>query len=176
MNDYVKMVVVLGTILAVSIALLTIVNSLTTDIIKQKMEQKSLAGLKTIFPDADTFVESDNKIHSAFKDKKIIGYIIEVSEYGYSSEIKLLVGITLDKTIKNIFVLEHMETPGLGSKITSDSFLKQFQNYGIYNHGKVALRKDGGMIDGITSATISSQATIRAVNKAYTELDYERLD
>ncbi|MCF7862123.1 RnfABCDGE type electron transport complex subunit G [Candidatus Woesearchaeota archaeon] len=163
MNELAKMMIVLGTILVVSIATLTYVNQFTQPMIKENMQDKALAGLKTVFPEADNFVQSADKVHTAYSNGEIIGYVVETSEYGYSSDIRLLVGIKPDNTLKSVFVLEQQETPGLGSRIVEDNFIRQFdgQNKGL------KLSKDGGTIDGITSATISSEAVLRAVEKAH---------
>ena len=84
---------------------------------------------------------------------------------GYSGLIKLMVGFTPDGTIHNIVVLEQKETPGLGTKMTTawkDQFIgKNLKDFNC------TVKKDGGQVDAITAATISSRAFCDAVNRAY---------
>ena len=87
------------------------------------------------------------------------------SDNGYSGRIELIVGITQNGSINNIEVISHKETPGLGSKIKDKEFIDQFI-------GKTAedldmrVKKDGGGVDGISGATISSRAFCEAVKQA----------
>ena len=87
------------------------------------------------------------------------------SSKGYSGDIWLMVGLDTAGTIRNIVVIEHKETPGLGSKMTSEKFLHQFLNA---NPAATDLRvkKDGGTIDAISGATISSRAFSEAIKLA----------
>jgi len=79
-----------------------------------------------------------------------------------------MVGFLPDGTIYDVEVLDHKETPGLGDKIDrkKSDFTRQFQNK---NPGAFSLtvKKDGGSVDAITAATISSRAFCNAVQRAY---------
>ncbi len=85
---------------------------------------------------------------------------------GYSGDIWLMVGFNADGAIEDVFVIQHLETPGLGSKMSEPFFLDQFRGK---HPGKVDLRvkKDGGSVDAISGATISSRAFSEAVLAAY---------
>lgn len=88
------------------------------------------------------------------------------STKGYSGYIWLMVGFKEDGSIENIMVLEHKETPGLGSKMNDAKFLQQF----IGKHPEsftMKVKKDGGAVDAISGATISSRAFCEAVLRAY---------
>lgn len=103
----------------------------------------------------------------AQKNGKSIGVAIKsVGHKGYSGDVWLMVGLDSAGIIQNIVVIEHKETPGLGSKMTGDKFLGQFlgKNPGTTDF---RVKKDGGTIDGISGATISSRAFIDAVLRAY---------
>ncbi|MBX2963874.1 MAG: RnfABCDGE type electron transport complex subunit G [Cyclobacteriaceae bacterium] len=103
----------------------------------------------------------------ATRNGKRIGTAVKTkSGLGYSGDIWLMVGFDKAGNIIRIQVLEHKETPGLGSKMTLPSFLNQY--YGK-NPGKVNLKvkKDGGAVDAITGATISSRAFSESVQMAY---------
>jgi major membrane immunogen (membrane-anchored lipoprotein) len=79
-----------------------------------------------------------------------------------------MVGFDSTGTILNYTVLKHKETPGLGSKMP-EWFRNGSGNIIGLNPGndKVWVSKDGGQVDGITAATISSRAFLEAVNRAY---------
>jgi electron transport complex protein RnfG len=77
-----------------------------------------------------------------------------------------MVGLKPDGTIFDTKVLEHQETPGLGTKMMEPRFKDQFvgKNPGT---DKIKVKKDGGEIDAITAATISSRAFCDAVMRAW---------
>jgi len=94
--------------------------------------------------------------------------VVGSSEKGYSGLVKLMIGFEYDGAIKNIVVLEQKETPGLGTKMKEDKFLRQFRgkNPSTFN---LKPRKDGGDVDALTGATISTRAFSEATQLAYDE-------
>lgn len=94
--------------------------------------------------------------------------VVGSSEKGYSGLVKLMVGFESDGAIKNIVVLEQKETPGLGTKMKGDKFLRQFRgkNPSSFN---LKPKKDGGEVDALTGATISTRAFSEATQLAYNE-------
>ena len=84
---------------------------------------------------------------------------------GFGGNVYLMVGFYLDGTMAGYEVLNHQETPGLGSKIAENKFMSQFRNLYL-SENSLALRSHGGEIDAITSATISSKAVLDAVKRA----------
>lgn len=103
----------------------------------------------------------------ARKNTALTGMAIKTySTKGYSGYVWLMVGFKEDGSINNIMVLEHKETPGLGSKMNDAKFLNQFIN----KHPEsftMKVKKDGGAVDAISGATISSRAFCEAVLRAY---------
>jgi electron transport complex protein RnfG len=98
---------------------------------------------------------------------ELIGMAVKTkSSKGYSGDIWIMVGFTMQGNIQNIVVIEHKETPGLGSKLTDPKFLNQFleKNPGQLN---LKVKKDGGTVDAISGATISSRAFSEAVQLAF---------
>ena len=89
---------------------------------------------------------------------------------GFSGMIRIMVGFDPSGNIVNISVLEQKETPGLGTKITKPKFKDQYngKNPGTNN---LKMKKDGGEVDAITAATISSRAFSEAVERAYKSLE-----
>mgnify|MGYP000771863080 FL=1 len=76
-----------------------------------------------------------------------------------------IIGMLMDGTVTGYKVIEQKETPGLGTKIAESKFADQFIGLNSY-HDQFKLKKDGGEIDAVTGATISSRAVIDAVEKA----------
>jgi electron transport complex protein RnfG len=105
--------------------------------------------------------------YPATKDGKPEGIAVKTwTMNGFSGLVRLMVGFDPKGDIIRISVLEQKETPGLGTKMTDAEFKDQF-------NGKippVKVKKDGGDIDAITAATISSRAFTDAVNRAYNSL------
>ncbi len=106
------------------------------------------------------------------KGEELLGVAISTKTMkGFSGQIKIMVGLKPDGTIINYSVLEHAETPGLGSKmaIWFNNTDKPGQCILGKNPGttKMVVSKDGGDIDAITAATISSRAFLDAIMIAY---------
>ena len=109
-------------------------------------------------------------IYPAKKDEVVVGYAVNTyTKKGFSGYISLMAGFKTDGTIINITVLEQKETPGLGTKMTEPQFKNQFndKNPAQFN---LKVKKDGGQVDAITAATISSRAFCDAVQRAYNTL------
>lgn len=107
------------------------------------------------------------EVYPSKKDGRINGYAIKTySDKGYSGTITLMAGFKPDGTIYNISVLEQKETPGLGTKMKEPRFKEQFNGKNPSLFG-LKVKKDGGEVDAISAATISSRAFCDAVSKAY---------
>ena len=89
-----------------------------------------------------------------------VGRVQLLKPLGYSGTIRLVYGVDASGALTGVQVLEHTETPGLGAKITT-AWIDQFKGK---TRDEVALKKDGGAIDAIAAATISSRAVTRAVH------------
>ncbi|MDO4184664.1 MAG: RnfABCDGE type electron transport complex subunit G [Rhodospirillales bacterium] len=87
------------------------------------------------------------------------------SDEGFGGKIELIIGILLDGTITGYKIVEQSETPGLGTKVTEPQFSNQFVGKNAYTDN-FDLKKDGGEIDAVTGATISSRAVVGAVKNA----------
>lgn len=87
------------------------------------------------------------------------------SKNGFSGKIELIIGISMDGTILGYKVIEHAETQGLGSKITEKKFSDQFVGLNTKS-SEYKLSNDGGEVDALTGATISSKAVVDAIGKA----------
>jgi electron transport complex protein RnfG len=142
---------------------------------------KKLNAIKTVVPpftnnpDREMYLlptgEGDSlEVYPAKTDSALVGFAIKTySKKGFSGQISLMAGFKPDGTIINITVLEQKETPGLGTKMAEPGFKDQFmgKNPSAFN---LKVKKDGGKVDAITAATISSRAFCDAVQKAHNAL------
>ena len=136
---------------------------------KEKNETAINTVLKTdaVIAKIETDTIDDMIYNVAYDDSgSLIGAAIKASSgKGFSGKIELMVGVLADGTINNISVLTQSETPGLGANMVNEKFKSQ------YNGKKPAtfnlkVKKDGGDVDAITAATISSRAFSEAVENA----------
>lgn len=113
---------------------------------------------------------------STITDSTVVGYAIETfTKSAFSGLMRLLAGFTPDGKIHQVAVLEHKETPGLGTKMTEPKFAEQFpgRSPGEFN---MKVKNDGGEIDAITASTITSRAYCEAVQRAYDKLIQEYIN
>ena len=165
MKESWKRVIVLTSIVAISVVVLSSIYNITEPEIAKQKEIKFEEMLQSIFPLATGYSEKKG-IYEVYSDNKRVGYAFMADGTGYGGDIEILVGVNEDKTIKGIKILKHTETPGLGAKITERGFTDQFGGKSI---GDIRLKKDGGKIDAITGATISSSAVVDTVYEKYME-------
>lgn len=96
---------------------------------------------------------------------------------GYNGEIRLLVAIKADGTLVGVRVIAHKETPGLGDPIEENKsdWILGFDGRSLHNPPEPlwAVKRDGGVFDQFTGATITPRAVVKAVRKtlAYFELN-----
>ena len=171
-----NMVLVLFCITLISSACVGLVNMITVDPIAKAKEAAVKAALAAVLPEFDTTEKSEHTAdelsiiaHKATKSGKVVGYAIETAtKSGFSGMIKMMVGFDTNGTIININVLEQNETPGLGAKMTEEDnpLLASIKGKSASKFN-FKVRKDGGEVDALTAATISSRAYAEAVARAY---------
>lgn len=145
---------------------------------KAKLERKVNA-LKQVLPEFNNDpvkevklvklenVKDSTEVYTGAMNGDVTGTaIVGSTEKGFNGLIKIMVGFTPDGSIRNISVLEQKETPGLGTKMKDESFLKQFRgkNPSTFN---LKAAKDGGDIDVLTGSTITTRAFGEATQQAY---------
>ena len=99
------------------------------------------------------------------------GFAVETAVDGFGGQFRVMVGFDNEGNILGYEILEHQETPGLGSHMEHwfKNADKPGQNIIGRKGGKLTVSKDGGDVDAITAATISSRAFLKAVNQAYAD-------
>jgi electron transport complex protein RnfG len=121
--------------------------------------------LEETYADMTDFNIEDD-IYVILKENEVIGYSFVTIGKGYGGNIRILISLEADFDIKKISIITQTETPGLGDRILSPAFTDMFMGLKAED---VALAKDGGKIDAITGATVSSRAVVLAVRETMIE-------
>ena len=167
MKNFLRLTLTLVVICGAAAGALAFVNQITNPkIIEQAKVEKGLA-LKEVSPGADEFKEVvQNRVWDALKGGEKTGSVILTTAQGYSGKIDIALGVGPDGSLAGIKILSQTETPGLGAKVVERSFLDQFVGKAA---DAVILKKDdpdGGSIDAVSAATISSRVVTNAVRAA----------
>ena len=176
-SSFKNMFLVLAGISLFAAATIASIYSLTEEPIKKAKTAKEENAIREVLPaNFEKIGEIEKigiiKIFKAYNaEGKFIGAAVEsVSNKGYSGDIKIMVGFDIEGNIINYSVLEQKETPGLGTKIV-DWFKTDKHQRSIIGKNpaknKINVIQDGGEVDAITAATISSRAFLDAVVNAY---------
>lgn len=184
MREMIKMIVVLTILSSFSGGLLAAIRNGTKD----KIEVQQLTFVKgpaimaildgaSNDPIVDRFKIEDQGIERNFFigvfDGKATSVAFESSGKGYGGDIGIMVGVNAsDDNIVGVGITTHSETPGVGSKAKTDpSFAAQFKNKPL--SGAFQVKSDGGQVDALSGATITS----RGVSVALTDAGavYQRL-
>ncbi|MCE2613283.1 RnfABCDGE type electron transport complex subunit G [Flavobacteriaceae bacterium D16] len=178
-STLINMVFVLFAITLAAGLSLGYVNDITLEPKAKARLAKKMKALNVVLPQFDNDPISDGyllkmaevkdsvEIYPAYKDSVFAGAAITgVSERGYSGLVKLMVGFQPDGQIINIAVLEQKETPGLGTKMKGEKFLRQFREKHPASFD-LKVQKDGGEVDALAGATISTRAFSEATQQAY---------
>ena len=178
-STLINMLVALLVIAAVSGGVLGLVYGMTKDAIAEVDQKKNEAAIQAVLPlegeityKADTLKYNYGGVDLTFPcnlaydaNGNFQGAAVKTSEGGFGGKIDMMVGFLADGTIKGISVLSHAETPGLGANMTG-KFKDQFVDKNPADF-RLIVTKDGGDVDAITAATITSRAFSKAVDKAY---------
>ena len=174
------MLLVLTGVTAVSVALLAYVNELTKEPIEQANAKTLSDAVSAVVPGFDNDPIAEKKmqevngvqyaVYPATKGGEYIGAAVEATAMGFGGELKVLVGFDAEGKLLNYSVLQHAETPGLGAKM-QEWFREDKNRQSVLGRnladGELKVSKDGGDVDAITAATITSRAFLNAVNRAY---------
>ena len=179
MKKILQLILSLTLISAVCAAVLAIVNNATKERIANLATLKANnaaravlpASVKAIEPVKDPADASLTAFIGYADDAKtqIAGYAVPgLTAKGYGGNIRLMVGLNPDRTVISYQVLAAAETPGLGSNLTTPAFIARFKDQPA---ASVKVTKDGGKIEALTSATITSRAVCDAVADAAQRID-----
>ena len=162
-----RLAVILFAFSAVVAILLGLVNMITKDPIEASAKEKQARAMETVLA-ADSYEKLENTnaekidlMDSIYRagDK---GWVVMVTPSGFGGEIRMAVGVDNDGVITGVSIIDMSETSGLGANAKRESFRSQY----IGKSGSVALTKQGGEIDALTGATVTSTAVTKGVNAA----------
>ena len=110
---------------------------------------------------ADTIAQAATGVTAAWSAGDA-GTVVRLTTNGFGGAIDLMVGVDNENKVTGVAIISHSETASLGANCTREDFRAQFAG----KTGELAVSKDGGDIDALTGATVTSRAVTRAVNAA----------
>ena len=162
-----------GTLLAICIvvaAALAGVNAITAPVIDELNAAATQEAISAVLPggfdsEITDYADASGIVSKVYQGAN--GYALEVGPGGFDNTITMMVGVDNEGKVLGISIVNHTETAGLGAVADADTpkgiaFREQF----IGTSGSVSVTKDGGMMDAITGATITSRAICAGVNAA----------
>jgi electron transport complex protein RnfG len=164
-NSTARLIIVLFLISAITALCLGLVNYITKDRIAEIKAEKTAAAMEEVLP-ADSYEEvsytgGDSLVAKVYKAGDA-GYVVEVLPSGFGGAIDMMVGVDASGTVTGVSIIDMSETSGLGANASKEEFRSQF----VGATGSVAVTKDGGTIDALTGATVTSRAVSNGVNAA----------
>jgi len=168
MKSLTWMVVSLFLACLVAAGLLSKVYTVTKVQIEKQISENMLMRLSDVLPGAKSFQEviKDSLWIGFDEQNQKIGLVFKTGPRGYAGPIPILVGYGVDSMVEKIYIASPSEglkeTPGLGLQVKEPKFKNQFTNK---KFADLKLLKDGGSIQAITAATISSRAVVNGVRE-----------
>ena len=153
--------------------MLAAVYQLTQEPIAQALQARTISAASKVMPAGLPMPEKmelvENGVTNTFFVVKQEGKLVAVategrSKNGYGGDVVLMVGMSADGKLINYEILTATETPGLGTKIAADLFKAPLKGRSLSASWMV--KKDGGQVDAVTAATISSRAALDCIRDA----------
>ncbi len=188
-----NMIISLGVITIVAASLLAWAHSVTAEPIAQAEKQTRVDAIKDVLPAFDNDPLTSAKeiyqlgeanapftVYPAYEGDKFVGAAVEgYTTNGFSGEIKIMYGFDAEGLVSGFQVLSHAETPGLGAKM-NEWFRMEEGNRSVLGKNpavvNMTVAKDGGAIDAITAATISSRAFLSALRDCFQAFETYKKD
>ena len=174
--------ILLGVFALAASTLLATSNESTKDAIAERMKEDLLASLEQVVPasshtndllkDVMTLPRKDGSettIYRGKKDGQVTALAYGIVGYGYAGAISVIMGVDKNGEILGVRVLSHAETPGLGDKVekAKSNWIESFvgKSFANLTPDKWKVKKDGGVFDQFSGATITPRAVVSAVKK-----------
>ena len=163
-----RLALTLLAITAVVAVALAGVNMITAPAIAELNAQNTQAAIEAVLPGGGEELADFPAVNLVSKVyASDAGYAVQVTPGGFDNTITMMVGVDKSGNVLGIDVISHTETAGLGAVSDADTpagiaFREQFKGA----TGSVSVTKDGGQMDAITGATITSRAVCAGVNAA----------
>ena len=165
-----RLAITLLLITAVVAAVLAGVNSITAPAIEALTIQKTQAAIEQVLPggaetEVSGYADATGLVSKVYQGAN--GYAFEVTPGGFDNTITMMVGVGNDGTVLGISIISHTEAAGLGAVAAAGTPAGEaFRNEFVGATGSVSVSKDGGDVEAITGATITSRAVCVGVNAA----------
>lgn len=146
------------------------VNAITADRIAALQAEKTQTAIKEVLPggydrEITDFADDTGLVQKIYASET--GYAVEVTPMGFDNTITMMVGVDTEGKVLGISVISHTETKGLGEVAAAQNAKGEaFRGQFVGKDGQLAVTKDGGTIEAITGATITSRAVTAGVNAA----------
>ena len=163
----VRLAVTLLVISGVMAAALAGINSVTAPIIEKLNYEKTQEAVSAVLEGGGDEIAAPEMALVSKMYQGENGYAVEVTPGGFDNTITMMVGVDNEGNVSGISIISHTETAGLGAVAAAttsagEAFRAQF----VGLNGTVSVTKDGGQVEAITSATITSRAVCDGVNAA----------
>lgn len=149
-------------------AVLAGVNMVTGPMIEKLNAEKTQAAIEAVLPGGGeeiAYTDSTGMVKAVYASDT--GYAVQVAPSGFGGAIDMMVGVDKDGNVLAISIISQSETAGLGAvAAATTSAGEAFRGQFAGASGSVAVSKDGGTLDAITGATITSRAVCAGVNAA----------
>lgn len=149
-------------ITAVTAGLLALVNSVTEDKIAELTAQKAQSAMREVLP-AENYTELDAEYDGveAVYLAEGGGCVVRLTVNGFGGAIDMMVGVK-DGAVTGISIISQAETASLGANCTREDYRAQY----VGQSENASVSKDGGEIEALTGATVTSRAVTDGVNLA----------
>jgi electron transport complex protein RnfG len=155
-------------ITSVMAAALAAVNQFTAPMIAKFQEEKTQEAIELVLPGGGeeiSFTDASGLVSAVYASEN--GYAVEVNPVGFDGAVTMMVGIDTQGSVLGISVISHTETAGLGAVAAAKTSAGEtFRGQFVGMNGTLAVTKDGGAVDSITGATITSRAICTGINAA----------
>jgi len=165
-----KLALILFLIAGIVALALAGVNSITAPAIEKLNAEKTQQAIEAVLPggydeEITDYADASGLVSKVYKGAN--GYALEVKPAGFDNTITMMVGVDFDGNVLGISVVSHTETAGLGAVAAAKTSAgENFRGQFVGQSGSVTVSKDGGQIEAITGATITSRAICAGVNAA----------
>ena len=165
-----KLTITLLAITVVTSFLLSLVYTVTKPTIDALNEQARQESMLAVMADATEFSEvaytetaGVTGVDAAYNGSELLGYCVQTEPAGFGGAISMMVGVSTDGTVTGVSILEHNETPGVGTNAMTEDFLAQYTG----RTGTLTVKTGADTdIQHITGATVTSAAVTDGVNIA----------
>ncbi len=165
-----RLTLILFAFSAITALLLGFVNYITADRIAESKRAATEAAMRAVLS-ADTY----EKLDYTGGDANVVdiyragdaGYVVECSVSGSQAMIGMVVGVDKNGAVTGIGITSSSETSGLGANASASTEVGvDFRAQFVGATGELAVKADGGTIDALTGATVTSRAVTSGVNSA----------